>query len=266
MSDAVPTDPWQAAQYHRFQAEREAPFLDLCAWIEPHAGARVVDLGCGTGELTHRLHAHVGAVHTLGLDSSAHMLAQATAPRARHHPHVTFAHGDIAAFDARLEYDVVFSHAALHWIPDHAALFARLAASLRPGGQLAVQMPANFDHASQAALREVLAEAPFADALGGKQHARHVRSIADYAAHLHALGLDPKRVARHVYGHELPTTADAVEWMKGTTMTPYAKTLSPELYAALCTRVAHRLVERVGDHRPYFFTFERILLWARRRP
>src|SRR5919199_273814 len=55
---------------------------------------------------------------------------------------------------------VVLSNAALHWVPDHRAVLGRWRAALRPGGQLAVQVPANFDHPSHAVVAEV------ADGLG----------------------------------------------------------------------------------------------------
>lgn len=256
-------DSWQPEQYHRFREEREAPFRDLCAWLEPRPGAHAIDLGCGTGELTRALHMHLGAAQTVGLDSSANMLERAAAD-ATHTPGVTFTLGDIGHFDEPARYDVVFSHAALHWVPDHPQLFARLAAALKPGGQLAVQMPANFEHISQATLREVLRESPFSDMSFEPGAARNVLAPADYATLLHTLSLNPTRVARFVYGHLLPSVPDAVEWMKGTTMTPYAKALAAPLYEELCARVTRRLLDKVGDVRPYHFTFERILLWARR--
>ena len=46
------TDTWDPDTYHRFQAERRQPFDDLLALVEPVPSGRVVDLGCGTGELT----------------------------------------------------------------------------------------------------------------------------------------------------------------------------------------------------------------------
>jgi SAM-dependent methyltransferase len=73
--------------------------------------------------------------------------------------------GDIAGFDAPSEFDVVFSNAALHWVPDHPSLLRRLRDALRPGGQLAVQVPANGDHPSHALPFEIAHEAPFRDAL-----------------------------------------------------------------------------------------------------
>ena len=63
-------DTWDPGQYQRFAAERAAPFHDLLSLVRPVPGGRVVDLGCGSGELTAQLHRRLEAAATLGLDSS----------------------------------------------------------------------------------------------------------------------------------------------------------------------------------------------------
>jgi trans-aconitate 2-methyltransferase len=89
----VPTDTWDPAQYERFERERSAPFFDLLDLVEPCPGGRVVDLGCGTGELTRALHERTRAGSTLGLDSSQAMLERS----AEHAGDgLTFELGDIA--------------------------------------------------------------------------------------------------------------------------------------------------------------------------
>ena len=72
-------DTWSPGQYQRFAAERAAPFHDLLALVRPVPGGRVVDLGCGSGELTAQLHRRLEAAATLGVDSSPAMLERAAA-------------------------------------------------------------------------------------------------------------------------------------------------------------------------------------------
>ena len=69
--------PWDPEQYRKFQSERFAPFADLFDMIDVRPGLRVVDLGCGTGELTARLAEQLPGSDVLGIDASPQMLAQA---------------------------------------------------------------------------------------------------------------------------------------------------------------------------------------------
>src|SRR5271166_2616843 len=206
MSDGMATtDPWDPNQYSKFAAERARPFLDLLAMVEPVPSGSVIDLGCGTGELTAQLHAHVQARTTTGLDSSDAMLSKAR-PLAGNG--LMFETGDISRFDAEGSFDVIFSNAALHWVPDHPRLLARMAAGLRPGGQLAVQVPANADHPSHALASEVALEAPFSDHLGGATDvAPHVCPPERYSELLDEIGFSEQHVRLQVYGHHLASTA-----------------------------------------------------------
>src|SRR5262249_6763112 len=138
------TNPWDPAQYNQFAAEREQPFWDLAALLEPVPAPAVVDLGCGDGRLTAALHDRVGARVTTGIDSSDRMLERAAAHATSD---VHFRAGDLAAWRDE-SVDIVFSNAALQWVPDHAGVLARWRGSLTPGGQLAVQIPTNADHPS----------------------------------------------------------------------------------------------------------------------
>jgi len=256
----MPQDSWNPAQYERFAAERRQPFDDLVALIERGPDLRVVDLGCGTGELTASLHATLGARQTLGLERSANMLARSAA---HGRPGLRFEAGDIAAFAPRTAWDVVFSNAALQWLPDHPALLARLRDALAPGGQLAVQVPANFDHPTHVLAAEVAAEEPFASALGAPPRPLGVLRPEVYAELLDDLGFARQSVRLQVYGHHLDSRDDVLEWVRGTMLTAYESALSPDLFAAFRERYRARLLPVLRDTRPYFYPFKRILMWAR---
>jgi trans-aconitate 2-methyltransferase len=255
-------DVWDPGQYERFREERDQPFLDLLALVRPRPGMRVVDLGCGTGRLTQLLHRRLGAQDTLGIDSSAAMLAES---RAFAGDGLRFEQGEIARFEPREPYDLVFSNAALHWVPGHAALFRRLTDALGEGGQLAIHVPANFDHPSHVVAAEVAREPPFREALGASLPAtKPVLDPEEYARLLDQLGYREQHVRLQVYGHRLPCRDDVVEWVKGTLLTPYKRQLPADLYARFLERYRERLLPRLEDTRPHFFPFKRILLWAAR--
>lgn len=257
------TDSWNPEQYGRFESERRQPFADLCSLLRPRPNGTVVDLGCGTGELTRVLHEWVQAADTLGIDTSPAMLAKAQAGGG-----VRFEERDIASFRATGLVDVLFANASLQWVPHHDRLLRQLAATLRPGGQLAVQVPANADHASHLVAADVAAQEPFVDAFDGGPPPDPVRANVlrpeQYAELLDDLGFTEQHVRLQVYGHHLESTADVVEWVKGTSLTRFRERLPADLYEVFLVRYADALLEVLGDRRPYFYAFKRILFWARR--
>ena len=254
------SDSWQPEQYARFRAEREQPFHDLLALVEPVPGGRVVDLGCGTGVLTRVLHERTGAAETVGVDRSEAMLAQS----AQHAGGgVRFEQGDIAAF-AGSGFDVVFSNAALQWVPEHESLFPRLAATLGKGGQLAVQMPMNHDHPSHTVAHVVAGEPRHRKALGGYVREYPMGEVGWYAELFARIGFAEQHVREQVYLHRLAGPEEVVEWVKGSLLTDYRNRLGREDYEAYLADYRERLLAELPDERPYLYPFKRLLLWGRR--
>ncbi len=263
-TDEMSTDAWDPKQYEKFAMERAQPFHDLLVLVQPAPGGTAADLGCGPGELTALLHAHVRAASTLGLDNSEAMLERA---RRLDVPGLSFKHADIADLGAETTYDVVFSNAALQWLPDHPSLLARVATLVAPGGQLAVQVPANADHPAHVLSGEVASEEPFLSALGNAVPADPVLGVLAperYASILHGLGFAEQHVRLQVYPHLLESSAAVVEWTKGTSLTRFRKLLSEPMYERFVSAYSERVVDALGDARPYFYPFKRILFWARR--
>jgi trans-aconitate 2-methyltransferase len=67
-----------------------------------------------------------------------------------------------------------------------------------------------------------------------------------------------------VYPHHLASSAEVVEWLKGTNLTRIQSRLAPDLYELFVDRYRTRLLARIGDKRPYFYAFKRILFWGQR--
>jgi trans-aconitate 2-methyltransferase len=265
-----PRDAWRPEQYHRFRDERARPFFDLLDLVQrdrwPRAGPRIVDLGCGTGELTAEAHRRLDASSTLGIDRSEAMLAAAAAHVG---PRLAFVAGDIAEYpaDNDASVDVVLANASLQWVPDHEHVLHRWSRALTGTGQLAVQVPSNLEHPAHVVADEVAHHPEFAAAPAGSPPPDAVRNVLAperYSALLDELGFSRQHVRLQVYGHHHATTADVVEWVKGTTLTRFQAVLPPDVFEAYVARYRARLVEVVGDRRPYFYPFRRVLLWARR--
>jgi trans-aconitate methyltransferase len=130
------TDNWDSSLYddrHSFVWRAGASLVDL---LDPTAGQRILDLGCGTGHLTAKI-AESGAT-VVGLDSSTSMIAQAR----QNFPKLTFVLADARDFRFDEPFDAVFSNAALHWIHDAEAVVRSVAAALRPSGRFVLEMGA----------------------------------------------------------------------------------------------------------------------------
>ena len=262
MTDSGATQ-WDPDQYERFRAERARPFWDLVALVQPCPGGRAVDLGCGTGELTKELHRVLEASETVGIDSSATMLERA---RLLAGAGLRFEEGDIATWEPA-PFDVVFSNAALHWLPDHRRLLARLTRALPVGGQLAVQVPANTDHPSHTVGMEIAGESPFMDYFADdppSDPTTRVLAPEEYAEILDQLGFAEQHVRLQVYVHNLDSSADVVEWVKGTYLTYFRTRLTDERYELFVELYRRRLLDVIGEREPYLYTFKRILFWGRR--
>ena len=249
------SDTWDPRQYGRFAAERDLPFFDLLGLVRPVAQPSVVDLGCGDGRLTAAAHAQLGARATIGIDSSPSMLADAPTGDG-----VTFQVGDIGTWTAAGEHQVVMANSSLHWVPDHAAVLGRWRAAVAAGGQLAVQLPANADHASHTILAGIVDEVGLE--VDPDPVAANVLRPEQYAEILDDLGAVEQHVRLQVYAHHLPSTGDVVEWVKGTTLTRVRRAADDETYERFLARYRERLLATVGDRRPYPYLFKRILLWG----
>ena len=244
---------WSPEQYQRFQAERKQPFLDLLSLIERRPRMRVVDLGCGTGELTRELHDTLGAEETVGIDDSDTMLLKSGHFQGEM---LRFERGNIEAFVTDKPYDLIFSNAAMHWIAEHEDLLRRLTNFLAINGQVAIQMPSNESHASHAVAAEI------AEQFGVAPRPAYVLEPERYAGILYRLGYKRLHVRMQVYGHLLPSTGDVVEWVRGALLTYYQSLLAPEAFEDFLTAYRARLLEVLGEERPFFYTYKRILLWG----
>lgn len=255
---------WNVTEYERFSDERARPFHDLVDRI-PTAGAvaSVVDLGCGTGELTRTLCDRFPQAVILGVDNSPEML---TAARARGIPgRLQFEAGDAGRFRASSPVNVLVSNAALQWVPDHERLVPQLAAAVAPGGFLAVQMPSNFDAPSHTLLYETAAEAPWADTLAPVLRVPPVRPIGFYVETLLGLGFSVD-AWETTYIHVLRGEDAVLGWTRGTALRPVLDALDPATAEAFVARYAAKLraaYPSLAGEAGTLFPFRRIFFVAR---
>lgn len=248
--------PWNPDLYHKFQSERFAPFDDLLRLVKVREGLRVVDLGCGTGELTRRLADYLPESRTLGVDSSEKMLERAES-LAR--PGLKFEKEAIE--DVAGEWDVVFSHAAIQWVDNHEELVPRLLSLLAPAGQLVVQLPSNHNHPTHTIIHEISSEEPFRSALKGWVRRSPVLPLGSYAELLNSHGGRDLVVFEKVYPHLLENADALAEWTSGTALVPYFERLPANLQELFLEKYRARLRDRWPTS-PVFYPFQRILFSA----
>lgn len=252
------SDAWNPQQYKKFQNERNRPFEDLLKLILAKPGMRIVDLGCGTGELTKHLHEELHAASTLGIDSSSAMLKEAQLYQASC---LSFKQGSIEQFDPFEKYDLIFSNAALQWVPNHKELFSKFSTYLKPQGQIAIQVPDNYDFPTHAIAREIASKEPFNE-IANIERAPTVLSLIDYANLFYKLGFTKQNLRSQIYSHQLESTQSVIEWVQGSLLTHYRSCLPPDIYAQFFECYRKRIYEHFGDQRPFFFPFKRTLLWV----
>lgn len=252
---------WNAAQYNKFREQRMQPFFDLVAMIQVKPGMRVIDLGCGTGELTALLAERLPQSTVEGIDASAAMLEQA---EGRAGGRLSFRQEEISQITGYGDYDLVFSHAALQWVPDNETLMARILDSLKPGAQVAIQVPRNEAHPSHAIAEQLALEEPFRTLLHGYVRESQVLTLERYSTLFYRLQLREQTCIEKIYGHELPDSAAVIEWVKGTSLNAYLSRLDESGQAAFLAAYRERLIQAIGEHSPYFYPFRRMLFWGQK--
>ena len=129
---------WEPQQYLKFEKERTQPAVDLANRVEQENPGRIVDIGCGPGNSTAVLQRRWPQAEIVGVDASAEMLQRAAAQ----HPGVVWRQADASeGLQGLGQFDLVFSNAAIQWMPQHERLFKNLFGLLYEGGTLAFHVP-----------------------------------------------------------------------------------------------------------------------------
>lgn len=231
---------WDPDVYERYKTYRDRPALDLMVQLPGRDYGEIWDLGCGTGEHAALLAARHPRARVHGLDSSPEMLAQARKREAE----VDWVLAGVEDFAPVAAPDLIFTNAALQWLPDHAALFPRLAASLAPGGVFACQMPMAFETAHHRILRETAEEGPWASLTATARLIRPTPPMADYYGWLADAGCGEIDLWSTTYLHALEGDDPVVEWMQGTALRPYLDVLTdPEIREAFLDEFRVRIAE-----------------------
>ncbi|SDD98906.1 methyltransferase domain-containing protein [Nocardioides lianchengensis] len=248
---------WDPDRYLTYADERGRPFLDLLARVPATAPTRVVDLGCGPGNLTALLAARWPDATVEGVDASVEMIEAAR----RDVPDIGFTVGDLRDWDGG-PVDVLLSNATLQWLPDHLELLPRLVGAVRPGGWLAFQVPGNFGEPSHTLRTELAAQAPYRDHLGGVAVPDSHDPVV-YLEVLAALGCEVD-AWETTYLHRLVGPDPVFTWVSATGARPTLQALPDDLRPAFEAEFRRRLAAAYPE-RPWgvVLPFRRVFVVAR---
>jgi trans-aconitate 2-methyltransferase len=250
---------WDPDIYLSFASHRARPFYDMLSHVGAEQPRRVVDLGCGAGNLTLQLARRWPDAVIEALDSSPEMV---DAARERG---VDATVGDLRTWTPQRDTDVVISNSAMQWVPEHAQLMVRWTSQLAAGSWIAVQMPGNFESPSHAAVRAVARRELFAKALRNTPF--RVGSVTHNPAYYAELLIDAGctvDVWETTYLHQLTGEHPVLDWITGTALVPVHERLNDEQWQ----QFRDELVPLLADAYPprpdgtTFFPFRRVFVVA----
>lgn len=251
---------WDPSTYLRFEDYRTRPAVELAARVRVAAPHTIVDLGCGPGNSTQVVRQRWPGAAVVGLDSSPGMVAAA---RDRF-PDQEWALGDIGEWSSAAPVDVVFSNAALQWVPDHARVVPHLFRNVAAGGALAFQVPSRAYCAVRALIDEVADDHRWASRMTA---ARSALTIEEPHVYYDLLAPLARAVDmwEMVYHQVMESPAAIVEWISSTGLRPYLAALDSEdhrrcFVALLEARVAAAYARRSDGM--VLFPFRRISVVA----
>jgi trans-aconitate 2-methyltransferase len=251
---------WEPQTYLRYADIRFRAGLDLVARIPKLDYSTIYDLGCGTGYLTHILAGTFPGSQVAGVDSSPEMLAEAR----REFPLLNWEQADIRSWLPAAPPDLIYTNAALQWVPDHQTLLPSLLRNVRDGGVLAMQVPRHFESPSHLGLKDLVMENEWRAKLEPLLLAP-VPAPEAYWSWLapHARNLD---VWETIYLQVLEGKDPVVNFMRGTALRPFLSALpqaeSAKFIEAFSKRMAAAYPPQANGQT--LFPFRRLFLVAQR--
>ncbi len=251
---------WDPGKYLAFTDHRSRPFFDLVARISAEAPRRVVDLGCGPGNLTDTLAQRWPDAALEAFDSSPEMVAAA---RDRG---IDASVLDVREWQPAEDTDVVVSNAVFQWVPGHDELLARWVKQLPHGAWLAFQVPGNFSFPSHTRIRRLASAPAWKDRLDSVvlREDDAVRDPVGYATLLSDAGCEVD-AWETTYVQRLTGEDPVLEWVIGTALRPIRTALSDEDWQAFLAELRPQLRADYPQHADgtTWFPFRRVFVVAR---
>jgi len=250
---------WNPEQYLKFEQPRLRPALDLLTRVTLEAPRTVYDLGCGAGNVTRLLAARWPNAAITGVDDSSAMLEEA----ARELSRIVWQNVSIAKWSPEAPPDLIYSNAALHWLPNHAELFPRLTRMLAPNGVLAVQMPRNFGARAYTLVDDTVRSGPWRARL---EHLLRPAPVQEPHFYYRLLARDASSldIWESEYLQVLHGSDPVKEWLKGSWLKQFLDALEPPERGAFEDEYARRVLDAYPPEKDgaTLFPFRRLFIVA----
>ena len=212
---------WQPNLYLQFGKERTQPSIDLTARIDIDNPKRIIDIGCGPGNSTNVLIARWPQAEIIGLDNSEAMIHEAK----EKYPAMNWLCADAAGDLSTLgHFDIVFSNAAIQWMPHQKTLLSKFFRMLNIGGVLAVQVPCTKYMPMHTELKKLISSGKWKGKFANVASTYSIHTADFYYDILCDLTAEIELWETH-YFHIMNTHADIVKWYSGSGLRPYLNCL-----------------------------------------
>ncbi len=214
---------WNASQYLKFGDQRTRAAVDLVSRVNLDSPTTIVDLGCGPGNSTQVLRNRWPTCEIIGIDSSTEMIEAAR----RSWPEQTWQVTDIAQWNPPAPRDLVYSNAALQWLPNHAALIPALFHSVAPHGALAFQIPSSTYATVRTLIHDVAEDSVWRDRMSEPLSELTMETPAFYYDILSPLTTELD-IWETEYVHVMQSPDAIIDWIASTGLRPFLNVLADE--------------------------------------
>jgi trans-aconitate 2-methyltransferase len=194
----------------------------------------------------------------LGIDNSAEMLAKAPIEENLQFKDKTI----LEQIADETKWDLIFSNAALQWIDNHYELFPKIISRIKPGGQLAIQMPQQNENILNKILFQLVQEEPFASYLKNWTRPSPVLTLDEYAKILFENGGKDLVLYEKVYPLISNKKDDFFDFISGSALTVYQERLNDQEFTALTTEFKKR-IDSYFPSVPSIYAFRRLIIYAK---
>ena len=232
-------EDWNATHYLKYCDERTRAAADLAMRIRLEDPERIADLGCGPGNSTQVLCARWPEADIVGIDNSAGMLESAREA----FPKQRWVQADLLNWNPDHGFDLLYSNAALQWVPNHDALVRNLFTHVLSGGALAFQIPSSTFAVVRKLIHQVSRSSVWNHRMDAPRHALTMESPLFYYDSLvnDAVHLD---IWETEYNHVMDSKDSIVDWIASTGLRPFLAVLDDEKEQSV---FLNQLRERVND-------------------